>query len=456
MEKLAAWVWGTPTMILLLMAGVMMTVVTRGIQLRKLGSALRQAVGAVEGGGRSSFRALCTALAATVGTGNIAGVAGAITLGGPGAVFWMWVSAFLGMATKYAEVVLAMRYRVRNPQGEWLGGPMYYICHGMGERWKPLAAVFALCTVLASFGMGNMAQVHTMSAAVQTAIPQIRPERAALGTGLAAALIVGLVTLGGVRRIGAVMEKLVPVMAGLYVLGTLSIIVVHRQQLWAALEAILCGAFCPEAVIGGGAGIGIRQAVRWGIARGVFSNEAGLGSAPIAHAAAEAQPEEQGLFGIFEVFLDTVVLCTLTALAILVSGIPLPYGRPAGAELAAAALETVFGNWSAGLLAACLGLLALATLISWQLYGVRCAGYLWGSTGETVYRICYVIVILMGATMELSAVWALSDLFNGLMCLPNLAALLALRRDVRRFTNYPGKRGDLLLDFRQTALHNDK
>ena len=430
MEKLAELVWGTPMMILLLAVGLLMTWVTRAVQLRKLGASIRQVGRSLRGGSRSSFQAVCTALAATVGTGNIAGVAGAIALGGPGAVFWMWVSAFFGMATKYAEVVLAMRYRIRDANGESLGGPMYYIRRGMGERWRPLAAAFALCTVLASFGMGNIVQVHTIAAAVVTALPQVQSFAAALVTGLAAALIVALVTLGGARRIGAVMERLVPVMAGIYVLGALAVIGLHWRNLGQVFSAIFRGAFFPRAVLGGGVGIGIRQAVRWGVSRGIFSNEAGLGSAPIAHASAEAAPEEQGLFGIFEVFVDTVVLCTLTAVAILSSGVPIAYGVPAGAELATAALSTVFGSWAAALSALSLGLLALATLISWQLYGVRCAGYLWGDSGVQIYRLCYVAVVVLGATMDLRAAWAVSDLLNGLMCLPNLVALLALRRRI--------------------------
>ena len=431
MEKLAELVWGTPAMVLLLAVGMLLTWETRAGQVRKLGASIRQVGRSLRSGSRSSFQAVCTALAATVGTGNIAGVAGAIALGGPGAVFWMWVSAFFGMATKYAEVVLAMRYRIRGADGTYLGGPMYYIRRGMGERWKPLAAVFALCTVLASFGMGNIAQVHTIAASVTLALPRAKPFAAALGTGLAAALIVALVTLGGAKRIGAVMERMVPVMALLYVLGALAVVGAHWRSLGQVLSAIVRGAFCPWAVRGGGAGIGIRQAVRWGVSRGIFSNEAGLGSAPIAHAAAEAGPEAQGLLGIFEVFADTVVLCTLTALAILCSGVPIAYGQPAGAELAAAALETVFGARAAVLSALCLGLLALATLISWQLYGVRCAEYLWGDTGVQIYRICYVAVVVLGATMNLRSAWAVSDLLNGLMCLPNLLALLVLRHETK-------------------------
>ncbi len=440
MERLSAWVWGAPTMLLLLAVGLCMTVVTRGVQVRKLGASLRQVGRSVRApagkDGVSSFQAVCTALAATVGTGNIAGVAGAIALGGPGAVFWMWVSAFFGMATKYAEVFLALKFRRRDPDGQWLGGPMYYIRDGMGERWRWLAALFAFLTVVGSLGMGNIAQINTIAGAVVTAAESYRPHwtpgLVALATGGIVAALVALVTLGGAKRIGRVMERLVPVMAVLYVLGSVTVIALHWRNLGAVCAAIFHGAFRPQAVLGGAAGIGLRQAVRWGVSRGIFSNEAGLGSAPIAHAAAEATPEEQGLFGIFEVFLDTVVLCTLTAVTILISGIPIPYGQSAGAELATAALETAFGPWAAGFSALSLSLLALATLISWNLYGVRCAQYLWGERGAGFYRVAYVLVILAGATMDLSAAWSLADALNGLMALPNLAALLALLPVVRR------------------------
>lgn len=433
LQMLSDLVWGVPTMALLLAVGVCMTVLTRCVQLRRLGASFRLVGRSITAptAGVSSFQAVCTALAATVGTGNIAGVAGAIALGGPGAVFWMWVSAFFGMATKYAEVVLAMRYR-KKENDQWLGGAMYCIRDGMG---KPrLAAVFAAFALLASLGMGNMAQVNTIAATVQEAakqyLPQLRPEPVLLAAGLAVALLVTVVTVGGATSIGQVMERLVPVVAVAYILGAAAVLAAHWSALPAAFAAIFRGAFSPRAVLGGGTGIGIRQAMRWGVSRGIFSNEAGLGSAPMAHAAAEARPEEQGLMGIFEVFLDTVVLCTLTALTILVSGVPIAYGKPAGAELAASALETVFGRSAAGLLAICVALLALATLISWQLYGLRCAGFLFGTRGEKVYRLVYVAVILLGATMDLSAAWAVSDLFNGLMALPNLAMLLSLRKEV--------------------------
>lgn len=410
--------------VLLLVVGVVMTVLTRFVQVRKLGASFRLVGRSLRHptDGVSPFQAVCTALAATVGTGNIAGVAGAIALGGPGAVFWMWVSAFFGMATKYAEVVLALRYREKDEKENWIGGPMYYIREGMDS--KTLAAVFAFFAILASLGMGNMAQVNTIASAVVDAMPEVHP----LMIGVVAAVPVALVTMGGAKRIGVVMERLVPVVSVVYILGSLAVLTVHWRQLGSAFSAILEGAFAPRAVWGGSMGL----AVRWGVSRGVFSNEAGLGSAPIAHAAAEAKPEQQGLMGIFEVFLDTIVLCTLTALTILVSGVEIPYGRSAGAPLATAALETVFGPWAAGLMAVCLALLALATLMSWQLYGAKCAHYLFDTKGERVYRLVYIGMIMVGATMELGMVWTFSDLCNGLMALPNLAALLVLRKEIKK------------------------
>ena len=433
MEKLAALVWGVPTMGLLLAVGLFLSIRTRFVQVRRLGAA----VGFVGQSGRSSFRAVCTALAGTVGTGNIAGVAGAIALGGPGTVFWMWIAAFFGMATKYAEVVLAMRYRRKEPDGSWRGGAMYYICDGMGTRWRPLAVAFALFAVLASLGMGNLAQVHTMSAAVRCVLPQVYPELAALGTGLAAALLTVLVAEGGANRLGGVMEKLLPLAAGVYLLGALVFLVKFRANLGTAISDIFRGAFRPEAVLGGGAGIGIGEAMRWGVSRGVFSNEAGLGSAPMAHAAAEAAAEQQALLGIFEVFLDTVVLCTLTALVILVSGASISWGRSSGAELAASALQAAFGPAGPIGLTACVVLLAQGSLLAWQYYGTCCAGFLWGRAGEQAYRWIFPAVTLLGATMELSRVWAVSDLCNGLMCIPNLIALLTLGRQIGEKT--PGK-----------------
>lgn len=421
LKRLTEILWGVPTMVLLLCTGVLATVATRAVQVRKLRESFRQvAKPGSDAEGISSFQAVCTALAATVGTGNVAGVAGAIALGGPGAVFWMWVSAFFGMATKYLEVFFALKYRERDETGQWLGGPMYYMEEGLG--WKRTGRLFAFFAVLGSLGMGNMAQIHTVSSAVTEALPQWDSWHVALVTGGLAAALVAVVTLGGAKRIGSVMEKLVPIMAGLYLAASLAVVFAHADRLPGVFTSIFWEAFTPRAAIGGGMG----AAIRWGISRGIFSNEAGLGSAPIAHAAASATPQEQGLMGIFEVFLDTVILCTLTAVTILASGVPVPYGRDAGAALAIDAMATVFGPWASGLVALCLTLLALATLISWNLYGVRCAGYLWGKTGVFCYQLVYILLILVGAAMELSVVWSFSDICNGLMALPNLAALTAL------------------------------
>lgn len=427
MVWLAEILWGVPMLVLLMTVGIVMTLRTNFVQVRGLPAAVRQVGRSLHGENRSGFRAVCTALAATVGTGNIAGVAGAIALGGPGAVFWMWIAAFFGMATKYAEVVLAKQYRTK----EGHGGPMYYIRFGMGERYRWLAAAFAFSAVLASIGIGNMTQTNTIASAVLTALPSAEPQDASLITGFAAALVVGLVILGGVKRLGEITEKLVPLMAGIYILSMLGVILLHWHRLGQVTADIFCGAFSPAAVLGGGAGIGLRQTIRWGVSRGVFSNEAGMGSAPIAHADSELDIHEQGLLGIFEVFFDTIVLCSLTAFAILSSQLEIGFGSAAGIELAVKALETVFGPWAAAVSAVVCGLLALATLISWQMYGYRCAEFLWGPAGAKGYNVCYVAFAVLGATMDLSGVWAAADICSGLMCLPNLLALLFLRKEIK-------------------------
>jgi len=428
MEQLAALVWGPHMMVLFLSVGICLTIATRWVQVRKLGASIRYVWKSAAGNqkGLSSFQAVCTALAATVGTGNIAGVAGAVTLGGPGAVFWMWVSAFFGMATKYAEVVLAMRYRTKDRDGHWQSGPMYYIGTVLGKRWDAVGKLFAFAAVAASLAMGNATQVNTIASAAAEALPRWNVSWVRLGVGIAAALIVIAITIGGVRRIGQVMERLIPLLVGVYLFGAFGVILSHRQMLGQVFSSIFAAAVSPQAVLGGGVGIGLRHAIRWGVSRGVFSNEAGLGSAPIVHGMAEAEPEQQGLMGIFEVFLDTIVLCTLTALAILCSGVPLPYGEASGAELASQALRTTFGACAPGVLAVVLALLALSSIVSWNLYGAQCANFLWGTKGERLYRLVFPAVLVLGAVMDLSSAWALADLCNGLMALPNLIVLLAM------------------------------
>lgn len=431
-------VWGPAMMGLLLVTGVLLSVRAGFPQLRRFGEMLRVTLGSAfsskkERGAISPFQAVSTALAGTVGTGNIAGVAGALTLGGPGAVFWMWFSSFWGMATKYAEVLLAVRFRRRNRAGEWRGGPMYTIQNGLGPRFRPLAMLFSLFGMLAAFGIGNLAQVNTIASAVSSVFGTLMPGSFSdfsvrLAVGLLTATAVGLALLGGAARIGALAERLVPAMSIIYITGALAVICTHAGTLPDVLHSIFADAFTPHAALGGACGIGVQQAVRIGVARGIFTNEAGLGSAPIAHAAtSETDPARQGLFGIFEVFVDTIVICTLTALAILTSGVNIPYGKNAGAELTIAAFADSFGAKTAGLLiAVCLVFFAFSSVLSWSLYGCRCAEYLFGMKSESVYRLVFVAANVLGAVCELSLVWNLSEALNGLMIIPNLISLLAL------------------------------
>ena len=441
--RINAWlgdvVWGWPMLLLLIAAGLVFSVRTRFVQLRRFGEMLRLTLGALtrrkdaQPGEVTPLQAMTTALAATVGTGNIAGVAGAIALGGPGAVFWMWISALLGMATKYAEVALAVRFRVRAADGSWRGGPMYYI-QALGRGFKPLAGAFALLGALAAFGIGNMVQAKTAAEAICFAVTAFVPGAAGmeeplrLTVGILAALAAGLALMGGAARIGRVTERLVPFMSVLYALAALTVVLLNLPAAGRALVDIVSSAFTPAAALGGAAGTGIRQALKSGMERGMFSHEAGMGSAPIAHAGAQgAEPDRQGLLGIFEVFADTIVICTLTALAILASGVPVPYGSAAGAELTIAALGTAFGEGVAALMTAvCLTLFALSTILSWSLYGERCFAYLTGGRLTALYRAAFTGAIVLGAAMRLDVVWALSSTLNGLMAVPNLIALFPL------------------------------
>ncbi len=442
--------WGVPMLILLVGTGVYLTIRTGAFQFAKFGHAMKNTIGkigekqvATDKGSITPFQAVTTALAATVGTGNIAGVAGAIAAGGPGAVFWMWVSALFGMATKYAEVVLAVRYRERNVKGDWVGGPMYYISNGLGKNWKLLAVIFCVFGGLASFGIGNIAQINTIAGSVFGAINTVSAGAAAASEtviktliGIVIAFIVALVAIGGVRRIGQVTEKLVPFMSVLYIIGSLVIIFANIGNIGPALGSIFKGAFNPQAVVGGIVGVSIRTAMTKGVARGCFSNEAGLGSAPIAHAATSLKnPVKQGLYGIFEVFVDTIVICTLTALTILISGIAIPYGGSAGAELTTAAFTTTFAGWLPSVFVAIAILLfATSTILSWSLYGARCAEYLFGPKSILPYQVLFVIVVVLGSTMELKLAWDISDTLNGLMALPNLIALIGLSGVVYKLT----------------------
>lgn len=450
-------VWGLPMMMMLLGCGLYLSVRTGFLQFRRFGYALRSTLGQAlrksrpAAGTVTPLQALSTALAGTVGTGNIAGVGLAIATGGPGAIFWMWVCALVGMITKYAEVVLSIRFRRRNERGEWVGGPMYYITGGLGRRFAWLAALFALFGSFAAFGIGNMTQVNTIVATTLAVLASFAPQadlkvsKMALMLGLLLALLVARVILGGMGRIGRVAERLVPLMGLCYLAATLVVVIAHAQALGSVLTLIIRAAFAPQAALGGAAGFGLFTVIQKGVGRGIFSNEAGLGSAPIAHAGADTNsPVCQGMFGIFEVFVDTIVLCTLTALAILCSGTVIPYGQSVGAELTIQAFSTVFGaRLAAALVALCLSLFAFSTVLGWALYGSRCVGYLLGEKAVKPYQILYVCCVVVGATMRLDLVWRIADTLNALMALPNLMALIGLSGVVvlesRRFFHSPGK-----------------
>ena len=452
-SALNGFVWGLPMMALIIGTGLFFSIKTGFPQLLKFGYAMKSTLGRAfsygktrDKGAVSPFQAVTTALAGTVGTGNIAGVAGAIALGGPGAVFWMWVSAFFGMATKYAEIILAVKFRKRNKAGDWVGGPMYYITGGLGKGFRWLALLFSLFGAVAALGMGNMVQINTAACALVSLVNEFTSGTVTAGSsadmlirlaiGFSASLAAALVLLGGVKRIGSATEKLVPAMSILYILGALLIIFFNLDKIGAVFKAILVGAFAPDAVLGGAFGVGIVQSMRYGVGRGVFSNEAGLGSSPIAHAAtSETDPVRQGFFGIFEVFADTIVICSLTALAILMSGIAVPYGHSAGAELTISAFGTAFGGKFAGVFIAFeTALFALATILSWSLYGCRCAEYLFGTKSITAYKSVYIVFVILGSVMQMGLVWEIADTLNGLMAIPNLIALFALSAYVVKAT----------------------
>lgn len=428
---------GLPAAALILGVGLFLTLRLGFPQLglfpRAVGLFFRRMFAGKRDGGVSSFQALCTALAATVGTGNLVGVAGAICLGGPGAIFWMWVCAFFGMATKYAEAALAVRYRVKTPDG-YAGGPMYTMTYGLGQRFRPLAKAYCVFGILAAFGVGNTAQVNAVVTGVNAAVSRFGGQPSRMGNllmGLTLAVLAGFLLFGGAKRIGAAAETLVPLAAGAYLLLCAGVLLVFRRRIPIVLGQILTGAFCPRAVTGGMLGSAFR-ALCVGCRRGVFTNEAGMGTASIAHACAEAEPAEQGLMGMMEVFLDTIVICTLTALVILVSGVPVPYGVDTGAELTTRAFSQVYGAGASVFLAAALILFAVATILGWGLYGARCAQFLFG--GWKGFAAAQTAMVVLGAVLDTETVWQLSELANGLMALPNLICLAALTTELRRIT----------------------
>ena len=455
--KLNDIAWGPWMLLLLVGTGVYLSCRVGFIQFAKFGYTMRNTLGKVfkktqAGEGEvTPFQAVATALAATVGTGNIAGVTGAICVGGPGAVFWMWISALFGMVTKYAEVVLAVKYRERNEAGDWVGGPMYYIRNGLGKKFNWLAVLFCLLGALAAFGIGNMTQVNTIATSVNTAIDSFGGSTAAytvalfgqnvpissIMIGAVVAMIVGMVLFGGIKRIGAVAELMVPVMAAIYILASILVVGFNFEHIGNVFAMIFQGAFNAEAALGGAFGITIMTTIQKGVGRGVFSNEAGLGSAPMAHAASsERDPVKQGLYGIFEVFMDTLVICTLTALTLLCgAGDQIVWGQSAGAELISASFSTLFGAQMGSMLVAVgITLFALSTILSWSLYGTRCCEFLLGSKAAKVYQVLFVAVILVGATLKLDLVWNIADTLNGFMAVPNLVALLGLSPVVIKLT----------------------
>jgi len=415
-----------------------LTIWTKGFQFRKFGYAMKNTIGKIfkkrnAGKGEiTPFQAVCTALAATVGTGNIAGVAGAIALGGPGAVFWMWISALLGMCTKFAEVTLAVHFRERNAHGDYVGGPMYYIKNGLNKRWHFLAVLYAIFGVLTVFGTGNATQVNTITTAINTAlvsfniISEGRMGIVSLIIGIVITATVALVLLGGVKRIGKVTEKLVPFMAVLYVILGIGVIVINIGNVPAVFASIFEGAFNPRAVTGGIVG-SMFISMRRGVSRGIFSNEAGLGTGSIAHATSDVKaPVEQGLFGIFEVFIDTIIICTLTALTILCSGISIEFGVSAGAELTISGFVATYGNWVTVFTAVAMCCFAFSTILGWGLYGARCIEFVASEKWIKPFMIVYSLMAIVGATMDLGLLWGIADTFNGLMAIPNLIALFLL------------------------------
>ena len=430
-DAVNSFVWGPVMLALLLGTGVYLSIGLKGMTVRRIPYAFKQLLKGRQSSGEgeiSPFNALMTALSSTVGTGNIAGVATAIGIGGPGALFWMWCTALVGLATKYAEAVLAVNYRETDELGKKVGGPMYYIKNGLGTKWKWLGVCFAIFGALAGFGLANTVQSNAVSQVMQTnfSVPTIV-------SGLMMSVFVGFVLLGGIKRIAEVASKLVPFMAIIYFLCTVSILVINASEIPAAFDLIFTSAFNPTAATGGFAGATVMLALRMGVARGIFSNEAGLGSAPIAHAAAETNsPVRQGTIAMLGTFIDTLVICTLTGLVLLVTGVW--NGEAEGAAMTSAAFASVL-PYGDKVLSICLALFAFTTMLGWSYYGERCAEFLLGTKVIVPFRILWVIGIFLGTQMSLGLVWKMSDALNGMMAIPNLIALILLAPVVFKLTN---------------------
>ncbi|MDR3884234.1 MAG: sodium:alanine symporter family protein [Dorea sp.] len=449
------FIWGVPAMICIVGVGLLLSIRTGFLQIRKFPYAMKVTIGRMlkkreaSDGALTPFQAVCTALAATVGTGNIAGVAGAIAIGGPGAVFWMWISALLGMCTKFSEVTLAVHFREKNAEGDLVGGPMYYIKNGLKKQWHWLAYLFAAFGVLTVFGTGNATQVNTITTAIDSAlynygvISEQNVSTLNLVIGIILAVLIGLILLGGIKRIGQVAEKLVPFMAVIYIILAIGVVILNYRNIPTVFASIFKGAFSPASVTGGAVG-SFFMSMKKGVSRGIFSNEAGLGTGSIAHACADTRkPVKQGFFGIFEVFVDTIVICTLTALVILCSGVPVGYGDAAGAELTILGFTSTYGSWVSIFTAIAMCCFAFSTIIGWGLYGTRCVEFLLGTRANRPFMILYALVAIVGATMELGLMWNIAETFNGLMVIPNLIAVFLLSgvvvRLVKEYFDREGK-----------------
>ncbi len=443
------FVWGIPVLSLLILTGILMTIITKGFQFSHIGHWMKKTIGSIfhknvsgknkDKGSISQFQALCTALAATVGVGNIAGVATAIISGGPGAIFWMWIAAIFGTMTNFSENVLGIFFRRKNLNGEWAGGAMYYLADGVGGKiGKTLAVLFSCFAILASFGIGNASQVNTIASNMESAFGLSH-----IITGIALVILAGLVIVGGIKRIASVTEKIVPTMVILYLVGTIVVICCNFDKVGDAFTSIFAFAFGFRAIGGAALGVAIKSAVTWGFKRGVFSNEAGLGSSVMVHSASNVkEPVRQGMWGIFEVFADTLVVCTLTALVILTSGcIDLQTGamltESAGSVLVSDAFANVFGSFGSAFIAIAILLFAYSTVLGWSYYGTKAWEYLFGTKATMIYKVVFVLFIFIGATMSLSLAWDISDTFNGLMAIPNLIGVLVLSPLVIKITrNY--------------------
>ena len=457
-DKLNGIAWGPWMLILLVGTGIYLTIKLNFLQFRKFKYALKNTIGKIfekteaKEGEITPFQAVSTALAATIGTGNIAGVTGAIAIGGPGAVFWMWISAILGMATKYAEIVLAVFYREKNEQGDWVGGPMYYIKNGLHPSFHFLSIIFCILGSIAAIGTGGMTQINTIASSINTTLSSFGMHLASftflnqiinyssLVIGVLLAFVVGLVLFGGIKRIGAVAERVVPFMGIIYVALAVILIIYNINIVDDIFLMIFKGAFNVKAALGGAFGITLIKTIRNGVGRGVFSNEAGLGTAPMAHAlTSETSPVKQGMYGIFEIFMDTIIVCTLTAFIVLcgyMNGVDISWGVNHGIELVSSGLSVLYGaQFSSLVLSICITLFALSTMLTWALYGARCFTYLFGEKTNKTYYILFVLGIVVGACLKLDIVWLIAETFNGFMTIPNLIALLLLAPKVKQLTN---------------------